>query len=58
MRNKKLFRNSPLYLLALLNVIYAIQHGVSWLHIVTFVLVAIVVLFDVWEVLHNGRKKH
>ncbi len=53
MRKKNLFRNSPLYLLALLNVIYTIQHGISWLHIVTFILVTIVALFDIWEVLRN-----
>ena len=53
---KKLFRNSPLYLLTLLDLAYALQHGFSWLNYVSFALSAVVLIIDVMEAAH-GRKK-
>jgi hypothetical protein len=56
MSNKKIFRNSPLYLLALLNLVYALQHGFTWLHYVTFALTAIVAVFDISSALTGNRE--
>lgn len=48
--------NFPLYLLATSNLIYAVRHGFTWLTWVALLLAAIVFVWDVWEVIHNGRK--
>ena len=55
MSNKKKFRNAPLYLLALLNLVYALEHGFTWLHYTTFALTIMVGGFDIWEATHNGK---
>ncbi len=53
---KRFIRNSPLYLLTLLNLAYALKHGFSWLSYVSFALSAVVLVIDIVEVTH-GRKK-
>lgn len=55
MRNNK-FKNAPIYLLALANLIYALEHGFTWLHIFTFAITAIVLVLDILEVLHDRHK--
>jgi len=47
MCKKILSSNSALYLLALLNLFYAVKNGFSWLSIVTFVLTGIVLVWDI-----------
>ena len=54
--NKSFFRNAVIYLLALANFAYALRHGFTWLHYVTFVLTGLAAVFDVWEVMHRGRQ--
>ena len=55
MINKKI-GNIALYLLAIANLIYALSHGFTWLHAVTFGLTAIVIILDIVEVVSRGRK--
>lgn len=53
---KRFFRNSPLYLLTLLNLAYALRHGFSWLNYASFALSAAVLIIDIVEAVH-GRKE-
>ena len=55
---KKYFRNIPLYLLTLSNVILGIKKGFSWVTWLAIVLAAIVILWDIWEVITHGNKRH
>lgn len=54
--NKTFLRNAIIYLLALANLVYALRHGFTWLHYVTFALTAFVAILDVWEVIHHGKR--
>lgn len=54
---KKKFAKIALYLLFLVNCVYAAMDGVSWLFVVTAVLTAIVLVLDVMEALKNGNRK-
>lgn len=58
MSNKKIvnFRNVPLYLLAISNFAYAVRHGFSWLTLVALILTAVVLIFDIVEVVRHGKK--
>ena len=56
MRNKIFLRNAPLYLLALSNLVYALNHGFSWFTYLAMILTAIVLIWDVWEAMRSGKK--
>ena len=51
---KKYFKNVPLYLLTMANVILGIQKAFSWVTWLAIILAAIVILWDVWEAIHHG----
>lgn len=55
---KKYFRNVPLYLLTLSNVILGIQNGFTWVTWLAIFLALIVILWDIWEVIHHGNQRH
>jgi hypothetical protein len=55
MDKKPFLRNSPLYMLTAANIIYAVSHSFSWLTWVALGLSAIVFVWDIWEVIRNGR---
>lgn len=55
MNNKKI-GNISLYLLAAANLIYALMHGFTWLHFVTFGLTSVVLIFDFIEVFTRGKQ--
>lgn len=54
--HKKFLRNSPLYLLTLLNLVYALKHGFSWLTYVSFALTGCVLVLDVSDVIKNRKR--
>lgn len=47
------FKNSPLYLLFLVNCISAIRHGIDWL----FCVAALLTVMDILEAAKHGRKE-
>lgn len=53
--NKPIFRNALIYLLALANLAYALRHGFSWLHYLTFILTGLSAILDIWEVIHRDK---
>jgi hypothetical protein len=53
---KRILKNAPLYLLTLANIIYAIKHGFDWLSWFAIGLTAIVLVWDIVEVIQNRRK--
>lgn len=55
-KKKNINFNIPLYLLAISNFAYAVKHGFSWLTIISIILTVIVLLIDIREVIHHGRK--
>lgn len=55
---KKYFKNVPLYLLTMANVILGIQKGFSWVTWLAIILAAIVIFWDVWEAIHHGDQRH
>lgn len=54
---KKNFKNTALYLLFLVNCASAVKNGVDWLFCIATILTAVVFVFDIWEVLRNGREE-
>ena len=53
--NKFNFKGAAIYLLALANLVYAILHGFTWLHILTFALTGLAIIVDVLEAIRRGR---
>lgn len=54
---KKIFKNAPLYLLTLANIIYAIGHGFDWLIWFAIGLTVIVLIWDIAEAIKNGKRE-
>ena len=54
--SKKKINNLMLYLAFIANLIYAINHGASWLFVLVAVLTGVVLVLDLLEVFRRGRK--
>lgn len=51
---KPFFRNFTVYALFLTNFTHAIQHGFDWLFWIAAVLTAVMLVLDIWEVIHRA----
>lgn len=56
MSKKNFSRSAILYLVFLTDTVYSVQHGFSWPYWVTAVLTLAVLVLDILEVFHNGRR--
>ena len=55
---KKYFRNVPLYLLTAVNIIQGFRIGFDWFMVLALIPAVIVILWDIWEVITHGNKRH
>ena len=53
---KRIFKNSPLYLLTLSNIAYCIKNGFHWIAWVAFGLSALCLIFDITGVCRGKSK--
>ena len=52
----KKLKNIPVLCLTLVNLTLAIKNGFNWLNVIALGLSAIVLVWDVWEAIKDGRK--
>lgn len=56
MRKKKILHNFTTWCLFATNSVYAARYGFSWMYCATAVLMLLILILDIWEVIHNGRR--
>lgn len=54
---KKILMQSPIYLLALFNLIYGILNGFNWLTVVSLILVVVSIVLNVFAEVLDGKDR-